>query len=32
MVEFNDMWAIGNYGMANDLYFALLKDRWTEIS
>ena len=31
VVEFNDMWAIGNYGMANDLYFALLKDRWTEI-
>lgn len=31
VVEFNDMWAIGNYGMANDLYFVMLKERYFEI-
>jgi hypothetical protein len=31
VVEFNDMWAIGNYGMPNDLYIRLLKDRYFEI-
>lgn len=31
VVEFNDMWAIGNYGMPNDLYYRLLKDRYFEI-
>lgn len=31
VVEFNDMWAIGNYGMPNDLYVRLLKDRYFEI-
>jgi len=31
VVEFNDMWAIGNYGIDNDLYFKLLKDRYFEI-
>jgi hypothetical protein len=31
VVEFNDMWAIGNYGMPNDLYLELLKDRYYEI-
>jgi ATP-grasp domain, R2K clade family 2 len=31
VVEFNDMWAIGNYGIPNDLYFKMLKDRYFEI-
>lgn len=31
VVEFNDMWAIGNYGMDNTLYSRLLKDRYFEI-
>lgn len=31
VVEFNDMWAIGNYGIPNDLYFSLLRDRYFEI-
>jgi len=31
VIEFNDMWAIGNYGMSNDLYVRLLKDRYFEI-
>lgn len=31
VVEFNDMWAIGNYGMPNDIYLRLLKDRYFEI-
>lgn len=31
IVEFNDMWAIGNYGMPNDLYLKLLKERYFEI-
>ena len=31
VVEFNDMWAIGNYGIPNDIYLKLLKDRYFEI-
>lgn len=31
VVEYNDMWAIGNYGMPNDLYLRLLKERYFEI-
>jgi hypothetical protein len=31
VVEFNDMWAIGNYGMPNDIYLKLLQDRYFEI-
>jgi hypothetical protein len=31
VVEFNDMWAIGNYGVPNDLYLRMLKDRYFEI-
>lgn len=31
VIEFNDMWAIGNYGIPNDLYLRLLKDRYSEI-
>jgi hypothetical protein len=31
VVEFNDMWAIGNYGIPNDLYVKLLKHRYFEI-
>ncbi len=31
IIEFNDMWAIGNYGMPNDLYLKLLTDRYFEI-
>ena len=31
VIEFNDMWAIGNYGMPNDLYLRLLTDRYFEI-
>lgn len=31
VIEFNDMWAIGNYGISNDLYLRLLKDRYYQI-
>jgi hypothetical protein len=31
VIEFNDMWAIGNYGIPNDEYVRLLRDRYFEI-
>ncbi len=31
VIEFNDMWAIGNYGMSNFKYFKLLRERYFEI-
>lgn len=31
VIEFNDMWAIGNYGMDNCDYLSLLKQRYFEI-
>ena len=31
VVEFNDMWAIGNYGIPNDIYLKALKDRYFQI-
>ena len=31
VVEFQDMWAIGNYGIPNDLYTRLLTSRYFEI-
>jgi hypothetical protein len=31
VVEFNDMWAIGNYGIDNTLYLRLLKSRYFEV-
>lgn len=31
VVEFNDMWAIGNYGMDNYIYLRMLKERYFEI-
>jgi hypothetical protein len=31
LIEFNDLWALGNYGMPNDLYLQLLQDRYFEI-
>ena len=31
VVEFNDMWAIGNYGISNDLYVRMLKERYFDI-
>jgi len=31
VVEYNDMWAIGNYGIPNDLYVKLLMYRYREI-
>lgn len=31
IIEYNDMWAIGNYGIPNDLYLRMLKDRYFEI-
>lgn len=31
VVEFNDMWAIGNYGIPNNMYIRLLRDRYFEI-
>lgn len=31
VVEFNDMWAIGNYGVPNDLYLRMLRERYFEI-
>jgi hypothetical protein len=31
IVEFNDMWAIGNYGIENHLYLRLLRERYFQI-
>lgn len=31
VVEYNDMWAIGNYGIENEKYLSLLKERYFEI-
>jgi len=31
VIEFNDMWAIGNYGMPNYLYLRCLRERYFEI-
>ncbi len=31
VIEFNDMWAIGNYGVPNDIYLSMLRDRYFEI-
>lgn len=31
VIEFNDMWAIGNYGVDNDLYVRMLKERYFDI-
>ena len=31
IIEYNDMWAIGNYGLENTEYFRLLSDRYFEI-
>jgi ATP-grasp domain, R2K clade family 2 len=32
VIEYNDMWAIGNYGIANDMYLRLLKNRYFQIT
>ena len=31
VIEYNDMWAIGNYGIPNDIYLRMLKKRYQEI-
>jgi len=31
VVEYNDMWSIGNYGVPNDIYLNMLKSRYFEI-
>lgn len=31
VIEFNDMYAIGNYGVRNDIYIFMLKERYFEI-
>lgn len=31
IIEYNDMWAIGNYGLENELYLRMLRDRYYEI-
>ncbi len=31
VIEFNDMWAIGNYGIPNDLYLRALEERYYQI-
>lgn len=31
IIEYNDMWAIGNYGLPNFLYLRMLRDRYFEI-
>jgi hypothetical protein len=31
VVEYNDMWAIGNYGIENGLYYQMLRDRYFEV-
>jgi len=31
IIEYNDMWAIGNYGIPNDIYVRMLQDRYFQI-
>ena len=31
VIEYNDMWAIGNYGVPNDIYLNMLKSRYFDI-
>lgn len=31
VIEYNDMWGIGNYGIPNDLYVRMLKERYFDI-
>jgi hypothetical protein len=31
VIEYNDMWAIGNYGLPNDVYLRMLRKRYLEI-
>lgn len=31
VIEYNDMWAIGNYGVPNDIYYSMLKERYFDI-
>jgi hypothetical protein len=31
VIEYNDMWGIGNYGVPNDLYVRMLKERYFDI-
>lgn len=31
VIEYNDMWSIGNYGLPNDVYLKMLKNRFYEI-
>jgi hypothetical protein len=31
VIEYNDMWAIGNYGIDNDVYLKLLQHRYNQI-
>lgn len=31
VAEYNDMWAIGNYGIPNDIYLRMLRERYFEI-
>ncbi len=31
VIEYNDFWSLGNYGVPNDLYLKLLSDRYFEI-
>lgn len=31
LVECNDLWSVGHYGLRDDIYSTLLRDRWFEI-
>ena len=31
IIEFNDFWCIGNYGLDSETYALMLKDRWNQI-
>jgi hypothetical protein len=31
VIEYNDMWAIGNYGLSNDVYVRMLRKRFKEL-
>jgi hypothetical protein len=32
LVECNDGWSIGNYGLCHLKYYQMLKDRWLQIT
>ena len=32
LIEVNDGWAIGNYGLSPDRYYSFVKNRWLQLT